>query len=372
MNKKEEAITMTISLNRYWLRIVFFLAVIIGLIGFLYQHLLSFFLANIPINSLILIVFILGLFYNLWILLRLQSECKWINAWMKKQDLPQKPLHFLKPLQAIQDEIKERQVTPQNTQFIFENVEARLDENKAISRYVISLLVFLGLLGTFWGLLITTSSLTDIFSGSFTENADENVINQLLSQLTQPLSGMRTAFASSLFGLSASLILGFIHLQVNQAENRFMLAVEEIISKLTQWKENISLSQMQAFLEQSQKQVNALSQLTAGNIKIAENINASIDTMAKDIPALYQLAQYNSQMMDAQKNTLENLLAQQANSQQNYYDNILHYIAKQLEQTNVHLAKEDSQEQDLQWIELNQIKRILEQLIYRNTPSTGE
>ncbi|MFV0430728.1 MAG: MotA/TolQ/ExbB proton channel family protein [Alphaproteobacteria bacterium] len=368
---------MTVSLTKYWLRILIFSIAIIVFAVLLYPQLVTFFTANIPINSLILAVFTLGVLYNLWILFRLRIECSWINAWMKDKPLPKKPLYFLKPIQAMTIQSKEQRVTPQNTQFIFENVEARLEENKAISRYLISLLVFLGLLGTFWGLMITTSSLTDIFSGSYSQTAGEDLIGTLLSQLSKPLSGMRTAFASSLFGLSASLVLGFIHLQVNQAENRFMLAIEDVISKITQWGEALEaspLGQVQQLIEQSQKQITALSQLTAGNIKIAENINASIDAMAKDMPAFYEHAQYSQQMIQNQNQILENLTAQSQTTTdpQKYYDNILHYIAKQLEQANTYLAKEDAEKQDLHWIELNQIKRLLEQLLYKNPTNSGE
>ncbi len=360
---------MPISLFRYQLRIIIFLGFIGTLMFFLQDYIIEFFQANLMINSLILAAFILGLFYNLWIFSRLFREIRWINAFMKEEELPKKKLFFLRPMQSVENLEKSRQLTSQNTQFMLENVEARLDESKAISRYVISLLVFLGLLGTFWGLMITTSSLAEIFGGSFDKLDSDNFLSQLLGQLSQPLSGMRTAFASSLFGLSASLIMGFIHLQITQAQNRFTFAVEEVLTQLTQWQENISLQQMQSFLDQSQSQVNSLAQIAMQHNQTMQNIQMIIDNLKRDMPSLYEQSQYTNQILQLQKQSFEQQHLDLSNhlkdlkpnqEHQEYYENILHFIAKQLEEIN---QKNTKEEKSLTWIEVNEIKHILKDIV---------
>ncbi len=361
---------MSVSLFRYQLRIFVFLALIAVIVFFLRDYIREFFQANLMINSLILAVFVLGLLHNLFSLFRLSTEVKWIKAFMKEEELPKKRLFFLRPLQSVKDLEKSRRLTTQNSQFMLENVEARLEETRAISRYVVSLLVFLGLLGTFWGLMITTSSLADIFGGSFDGLESDNFLSQLLGKLSQPLSGMRTAFASSLFGLSASLVMGFVHLQVAQAQNRFSFAVEDVLTQITQWQDNVSLQQMQDFLTKSQKQVESLAQITAQQNQSLQNIQAMIDGLKQDVPSLYEQSQYTNQMLQLQKQSFEKqhmeLSGYLSNlkpnpEHQEYFENILHFIAKQLEEINQ--KNKPSDEKDLTWIELKEIKNILKDML---------
>jgi hypothetical protein len=118
---------------------------------------------------------------------------------------------------------------------VLEGIRGRLDESREISRYLIGLLVFLGLLGTFWGLLSTIGSVGGIIGGL--EVGDQNydkMFEALKVGLQKPLQGMGTAFSSSLFGLGGSLILGFIDIQANHAQNRFFNELEEWLSGVTQ------------------------------------------------------------------------------------------------------------------------------------------
>ena len=118
---------------------------------------------------------------------------------------------------------------------IMESLDGRLSENREISRYLIGLSVFLGLLGTFWGLLETINSVAiTVKSLDFSENTQK--LFQVLKQgLEEPLSGMGTAFSSSLFGLGGSLILGFLDIQSGQAQNRFYNEIEEKLSQKTKF-----------------------------------------------------------------------------------------------------------------------------------------
>ncbi|MGY9058630.1 MAG: MotA/TolQ/ExbB proton channel family protein, partial [Candidatus Puniceispirillales bacterium] len=120
---------------------------------------------------------------------------------------------------------------------ILDGVSSRLDESREILRYMIGLLVFLGLLGTFWGLLQTISSVSGVintidFNINGVNNSGNSLFMDIQKGLTAPLNGMSTAFSSSLFGLAGSLILGFLDLQVGQASNRFFNELEDWLSQM--------------------------------------------------------------------------------------------------------------------------------------------
>jgi len=120
---------------------------------------------------------------------------------------------------------------------ILDGVSSRLDESREILRYMIGLLVFLGLLGTFWGLLQTISSVSGVintidFNINGVNNSGNSLFMDIQKGLSAPLDGMSTAFSSSLFGLAGSLILGFLDLQVGQASNRFFNELEDWLSQM--------------------------------------------------------------------------------------------------------------------------------------------
>ena len=123
---------------------------------------------------------------------------------------------------------------PSMTRAILDSIGTRMDEGRELGRYISNLLVFLGLLGTFWGLLQTVNSVADTISGlANTTGAAEDAIGQLINNLREPLSGMGTAFSSSLFGLGGSLIIGFLDLQAGQAQNRFYSDLEDWLSGMS-------------------------------------------------------------------------------------------------------------------------------------------
>ena len=124
---------------------------------------------------------------------------------------------------------------PSTGRYLLDGIASRLDESREISRYTVGLLIFLGLLGTFWGLLETVSSIRDVINNlTVAGGADfATVFANLKSGLSAPLTGMGTAFSSSLFGLAGSLVLGFLDLQAGQAQNRFYNDLEEWLSSLT-------------------------------------------------------------------------------------------------------------------------------------------
>ncbi len=227
--------------GRYLLRMVLFLAAVGAVVFVLYAPLQRAFLANPALNGLIGAVGLIGILLSFRQTLMLGSEANWLEAWQKSQrtsTVPHvgKPTSLLAPLAKMLENRGPRgQLSAAATRALLDSVGSRLDEARDISRYFIGLMVFLGLLGTFWGLLETIGSVTDTISGLSLGGDDS--INTLFERLKQglqgPLSGMGLAFSSSMLGLSGSLVLGFLDLQAGQAQNRFYNELEEWLAGFT-------------------------------------------------------------------------------------------------------------------------------------------
>ena len=120
------------------------------------------------------------------------------------------------------------------TRAILDSIATRLDEGRELSRYLVGLLVFLGLLGTFWGLLETVHSIAGVIDSMKTGVDTASMFDALKTGLSAPISGMSVSFTSSLFGLASSLVLGFLDLQAGQAQNRFYSEFEEFLASHVQ------------------------------------------------------------------------------------------------------------------------------------------
>ncbi|MBL6927549.1 MAG: flagellar motor protein MotA [Rhodospirillales bacterium] len=218
-------------------RMILFLLAVIVVCGVLFGPLQSAFMANAPLNGLILGVLLLGIVYNFRQVVRLYPEVTWIDGF--RSDLgPQTPVKDPKLLAPMATMLGERgtklSLSALAMRSLLDGIASRLDESRDISRYTIGLLIFLGLLGTFWGLLETISSISDVIGGLSAAGGNlAGVFDDLKRGLEAPLSGMGTAFSSSLFGLAGSLVLGFLDLQAGQAQNRFFNDLEEWLSSLT-------------------------------------------------------------------------------------------------------------------------------------------
>ena len=225
--------------GKYILRILFFL-ILISFILYLYiEKLTDFFFTNQALNSIILLVIAFGVIYIFRQIIILKSEIGWLNniiSLKKPSKLSVKSPNLLKYLDTFLKEQSGNFIFSQSSlKTIMESLEGRLLESREISRYLIGLTVFLGLLGTFWGLLETISSVgVTVNSLNFSEDT-QKLFKVLKQGLEEPLTGMGTAFSSSLFGLGGSLILGFLDLQSSQAQNRFFNEVEEKLSQHTKF-----------------------------------------------------------------------------------------------------------------------------------------
>lgn len=229
----------------YLVKIVIFL-VLVGLVAaILFTQLLTFFWANPFINSLILLTLAIGVVLSFRQVLRLMPEIRWVNS-LQAGQMPPEPPRLLAPVaNLLRDRLGEAVITPSSMRSILDSVGNRLDEAKDTSRYLTGLLVFLGLLGTFYGLLETVTHVASTIQALDAAASDmATVFTNLKQGLAAPLSGMGTAFSASLLGLSGSLILGFLDLQTSQAQNAFYTDLEDWMTSMTELDHPVT--QMQA------------------------------------------------------------------------------------------------------------------------------
>jgi hypothetical protein len=224
--------------RRHLIWMVVGLIAVAGLAYLLSAQIYRAFLHNPALNAGIFVVLLIGIVYIFWQVLRLYPEIAWIER-LRRGDAasPSGPEpRLLAPMAAM---VRERtgRLTLSATALrsLLDSISSRLDESRDISRYFIGLMVFLGLLGTFWGLLGTIGGVAEAI-GALSANAGGDIsalFGQLKAGLQQPLAGMGTAFSASLFGLSGSLLLGYLELQASQAQNRFFNELEEWLSERT-------------------------------------------------------------------------------------------------------------------------------------------
>ena len=190
--------------------------------------------ANPALNGLILGVLIIGITYNLNQTGTLGGVMRWVENFNRsvaprRSSAPNAPSLIRALENQLYDQGKKTdRLSAEATRAILDSVGTRLDERREMGRYIINLLVFLGLLGTFWGLLETVNAVAATINGlAVTTGAPEDAVSQLIQNLREPLSGMGTAFSSSLFGLGGSLIVGFLDLQTGAAQNQFYSGLED-------------------------------------------------------------------------------------------------------------------------------------------------
>lgn len=218
-----------------WMAVFLGLAAVVAAV--LVPQLKYAFAANPAFNGLILLVLLVGILVNLRQVWRLQREVLWIEAFQETEggsaNLFQPAL--LAPMAHL---LATRQrgrihLSPTSMRTILDGVLTRLEEQRDLSRYLIGLLIFLGLLGTFWGLLATIRSISEIIGGMSVGSDPVAMFETLKARLDAPLGGMATSFSTSLFGLAGSLIVGFLDLQSGHAQNRFYNELEEWLSNIT-------------------------------------------------------------------------------------------------------------------------------------------
>src|ERR1700747_1217263 len=224
---------MEIELNKlsspriFLVRMLVFL-VLCGLVGVvLYKQIVAAFFANPGLNALICAVLLIGIILSFRQIIRLYPEVSWVNNFRIADPglaIDRHPT-LLAPMAAILGGGGERTgritISQQTMRHLLDSIATRLDEARDISRYMTGLLVFLGLLGTFWGLIETVGSVGKVIEGLKVGGDAGSLFDTLKEGLAAPLGGMGISFSSSLFGLAGSLILGFLDLPSSQAPKRF-------------------------------------------------------------------------------------------------------------------------------------------------------
>jgi len=212
------------------------MAAFLALVGFvvliLYKQIALAFSANPGLNGLILGVLAIGSLFTFRQVIRLFREIHWVNSLTGAQTgrNVRMPL-LLAPMAAmLAAGAGARGLSTITTRAILDSIATRLDEGRELSRYLVGLLVFLGLLGTFWGLLETVHSIAGVIESMKTGVDTATMFDDLKTGLSAPIAGMSVSFTSSLFGLASSLILGFLDLQAGQAQNRFYSEFEEFLA----------------------------------------------------------------------------------------------------------------------------------------------
>ncbi len=297
----------------YLIRMLVFCVAVYGVAALVSPQLVRFYMANPVINSVIVAVELFGVFWNIRQVQRLYPESAWVEEFRRnRQKLEQtRPPVLLAPMARMLHGRAdgERRITLSGPAMrtILDGISSRLDESRELSRYTTGVMIFLGLLGTFWGLLHTVDSVASVINGMSLAGGDVNAMfAQLKSGLAGPLAGMGTAFSSSLFGLSGALILGFLDLTAGQAMNRFFNELEEWLASLTRLSsgglagdgETSVPVYVQALLEQTAENMESLQRvLVRGEESRAQGNNAVL-AMSDRLAQLSDTLHMNQQLME--------------------------------------------------------------------------
>ena len=222
----------------FLLRMMIFLTLVGFLAAILYRELLKSFWNNPGLNGLIIGVMLLGIVYAFRQVVRLYPEIRWVNAFRIVDPglvISHSPTLLAPMATMLRDRTGALSLSTASMRSIMDSIGSRLDEARDTGRYMVGLLVFLGLLGTFWGLLDTIQSVSLAIATLGKQAGDSaGMFGELKAGLEAPLRGMGTAFSSSLLGLAGSLVLGFLELQASHAHARFYNELEEWLSGITE------------------------------------------------------------------------------------------------------------------------------------------
>jgi len=217
----------------FLLRMLVFVVLVGAIVGVLRKQIEIAFMANPALNGLIILVLLIGIGLALRQILRLYPEIAWVNGFRLGDPglaVKRSPVLLAPMASILRSRAGRMTISAQMMRGILDSIATRLDEARDISRYMTGLLVFLGLLGTFWGLIETVTSVGGVIQGLKATGDAASMFDALRGGLAAPLSGMGISFSSSLFGLAGSLVLGFLDLQSSGAQNRFYTELEDWLS----------------------------------------------------------------------------------------------------------------------------------------------
>jgi biopolymer transport protein ExbB/TolQ len=324
----------------YLTRMILFLVAVGAGCGLIAATLVGIFMVNPALNGSILAVILVGIALNFRQVLLLGPEARWLEKFRagaeregetledQRTGAADSDLRLLSPMARMLAERRARgrlTLSAPAMRTLLDGISARLDESRELSRYFTGLCIFLGLLGTFWGLLGTVSSVSDVIRGLSVSATEATAMFDAVKEgLEAPLSGMGTAFSSSLFGLAGSLVLGFLDLQAGQAQNKFFNELEEWLSGVTRLSSGAGVGDgeqsvsayTEALLEQTAERLEELEHvLTRGEqariasgqqfSELNEKLGVLADQMRTETQVLLRLAESQKETLQVLKRLAE-------------------------------------------------------------------
>ena len=310
-------------MSYFWTMLIFL--ILAGFTGaILFRQAREAFVANPGLNSLILGVATVGILLAFNHVIALRPEVRWFNSFRAagSADKAGRDPVMLAPMRALMSSSQTGALSTAALRSILDSIATRLDEQRDITRYLTGLLVFLGLLGTFWGLLGTIGSINTVIQGLDAGNGQSSdILNTLKESLSAPLTGMATAFSASLFGLSGSLVLGFLDLQAGRAQNRFYNELENWLSSVTDVSHDFAPAVARVAATGSTEELKALSEQlvkitqeggsnqrsTAAMASLAEGIQGLVRNMRTEQQMLRDWIEAQQEESKALRRTLDQL-----------------------------------------------------------------
>ena len=307
----------------FMVRMIIFMIIAAFVPLVLYREVARAFMANPGLNGLIVGVLIVGIAMALRNVVGLIPEVHWVNSFRRHEtNLEQAPPRLIAPMATLlRDRADSLALSTSAWRSILDSISTRLDENRDIIRYLAGLLVFLGLLGTMWGLVTTVGSVGATIQSLTVSSGDAgSIFEDLKSGLAAPLAGMGIAFSSSLFGLSGSLVLGFLDLQAGQAQNRFYTELEDWLSTITETEEmSFSDEEIGNTTVEIRSSVERLAKIvqeggggrasTAAMANLAEGIQGMVQHMRKEQQMVRDWMEGQSTQQQALQETLKRLVS---------------------------------------------------------------
>jgi hypothetical protein len=321
----------------YLWRMFVFLVMVGLLVTVLHRQLWEAMLNNPGLNTLICVVLLAGILFAFQQVIRLYPEIRWVNAFRIADPglvISHRPVLLAPMATMLRDRTGSLSLSATSMRSIMDSIGSRLDEARDTGRYLVGLLVFLGLLGTFWGLLDTIQSVGKTISALDTRASDSvAVFDELKNGLAAPLRGMGTAFSSSLLGLGGSLVLGFLELQASHAHGRFYNQLEEWLSGITELAPGVSQSsdyasrQLYAAISDMHRAISDLSE-RLGGVPQAEGRPPAEDAVKELAKGVDQLVR----QMRAEQKVVREWVDEQA-AQQSEVASVLKELAAKVTRT---------------------------------------
>ncbi|MER8386868.1 MotA/TolQ/ExbB proton channel family protein [Mesorhizobium sp. M0751] len=303
----------------FLLTMVIFLFIVAFIAAILTRQISTAFVTNPGLNGLIIGVLAVGILLAFVQVGRLFREVRWVNSFRAGSETTEPVL--LAPMKAMIGRSSTIAFSTSSMRTMLDSIATRLDESRDTSRYLVGLLVFLGLLGTFWGLLNTIGSIRETIESLDPGTGDAAAVLESLKQgLSAPLAGMGTAFSSSLFGLSGSLVLGFLDLQAGRAQTRFYTELENWLSSVTDLSSDIVVAD--AVKTEPSEEIRLLSEklrtlqenggssnprVATAMANLADGISGLVKNMRSEQQIMRDWVEAQSDEQKAMRNTLEKI-----------------------------------------------------------------